>query len=161
MIPASYTACIGDSFTIVENASYESLVRAILTLTLRAATARSADESEWEHEELRRRGLGSVQVFRDHKALWTDRQSFQAELDEAEREHVADRFKAINELDPAFFEELDRDLRVLWRLAGYDAGSLSENMKSLFVELESDANDCAAKAREALIEEILASARPA
>ena len=154
-----YTTRIGESVSIAEDVPYESLTAAILEFTIRAAAARSADESEWEHEELRRRGLGSLQVFRDGKALWTDGESFQAELAEATRERVADRFNASNELDPAFFEKLDQDLRDRWRLAGYDIASLLENMKALFAEVESDAHDRAANAREALIEEILDSAR--
>ena len=154
-----YTTRIGESVSIAEDVPYESLTTAILEFTIRAAAARSADESEWEHEELRRRGLGSLQVFRNGKALWTDGESFQAELAEAARERVVDRFNAGNELDPEFFEKLDRDLRDRWRLAGYDISSLLENMKALFAEVESDANDRAANAREALIEEILDSAR--
>ena len=159
MASVRYTTRIGASVSIAEDVPYESLTTAILEFTIRAAAARSADESEWEHEELRRRGLRSLQVFRNGKALWTDGESFQAELAEATRERIADRFNASNELDPAFFERLDGDLRSHWRLAGYNSSSLLESMKTLFAELESDANDRAANAREALIEEILDSAR--
>ena len=57
------------------------------------------------------------------------------------------------------FSRAPPDLRDRWRLAGYDIASLLENMKALFAEVESDAHDRAANAREALIEEILDFAR--
>jgi hypothetical protein len=158
MNSARYTARIGNS-VIAEDASYESLLAGIQAFAVRAAIARSTDESEWEHEELRRRGIGGLEIFRNEKALWIDRECFEAELEEAKREQVEERFSATNELDPAFLEKLDRDLREQWRLAGYEVHSLSENMKALFVELESDAKERAAGAREALLEEILNSSR--
>ena len=158
MTPVRYTARIGDTI-IAQNAAYEALLASIVTFAVRAAIARSTDESEWQHEELRRHGIDGIEIFRNEKALWIDRQCFEAELEEAKREQVEERFCAGNELDPAFLEKLDRDLRERWRLAGYEVRSLSENMKALFVELESDAKDRAADAREALLEEILNSSR--
>ncbi len=158
MTSVRYTARIGASI-IAQNASYEALLADIQAFAARAAIARSTDESEWEHEELRRRGIDGIEIFRNEKALWIDRDCFEAEFEEAKREHVEERFSASNELDLEFLEKLDRDLRERWRLAGYDVRSLSENMKALFVELESDAKDRAAGAREALVEEILNSSR--
>jgi hypothetical protein len=156
--PIRYTARMEESVSIVEGVPYERLSAGILEFTIRAAIARSGDESEWEYEELRRRGLGCIHIFRDGKALWTDRDAFEAELAEARRSTCADRFNASNEVDPTFLELLDRDLRERWRLAGYDVPSLTESMKPLFSELESDAKDRAAQARQAFANEILASA---
>lgn len=156
--PVRYTARIEESASIAEDVDYERLLAGILEFTVRAAIARSEDESQWEHEELRRRGLEGVHIFRNGKAVWTDRESFEAELAEARRENFQDNFEATNELDPTFLEELDRDLRERWRLAGYEVPSLLENMKPLFSQLESDARDRAADAREALIEEVIATA---
>jgi hypothetical protein len=156
--PARYTARIEQSVSIAEDVEYDRLSARILEVTVRAAMARSQDESEWEHEELRRRGLGVIQIFRNGRAIWTNRDAFEAELAEARRSTCADRFSAGNELDPAFLQELDRDLRRRWRLAGYEVPSLLENMKAVFSELESDANDRAAHARRAFADEILSSA---
>ncbi len=156
--PARYTARIEESISIAEDVAYERLSAGILEFTVRAAMARSEDESEWEYEELRRRGLGGIQIFRNGKALWTDRDAFEAELAEARRSTCADRFGASNELDPGFLEELDRDLRRRWRLAGYEVPSLLESMKLLFSELESDAQDRIADARRAFAGEIVTSA---
>ena len=156
--PAKYTARIEESISIAEDVEYAWLSARILELTVRAAVARSHDESEWEHEELRRRGLGGIQIFRNGKAIWTDRDAFEAELAEARRSTCADRFIASNELDPGFLEELDRDLRRRWRLAGYEVSSLLESMKVVFSELESDTNDRVAVARRAFADEILSSA---
>jgi hypothetical protein len=62
--PARYTARMEESVNIAEDVAYERLSTGILEFTVRAAIARSEDESEWEHEELRRRGLGGIQIFR-------------------------------------------------------------------------------------------------
>jgi hypothetical protein len=77
----------------------------------RAAVARSADENDWEHEQLRRNGLGALQLSRDDKALWHNPQTFAEDIAEALREGIGSRFRAQNELDPAFYEHFDRDLR--------------------------------------------------
>lgn len=66
---------------------------------MRAAIAKSADESDWEHELLRRRGIGALQVFRDGKAVWDSAAIFNDELTEAQREGAAEAFQAQNELD--------------------------------------------------------------
>jgi hypothetical protein len=158
--PARYSARMEESVNIAEDVDYERLSTDILEFMVRAAIARSADESEWEHEELRRRGLSCIQIFRDGRAIWTDRDIFEAELAEARRSKCEGRFDESNELDPAFLEELDRNLRQRLRLAGYEVASLLESMKALFLELESDLRDRVADARQALTNEILASACP-
>jgi hypothetical protein len=158
--PARYTARMEESVNIAEDVAYERLSTGILEFTVRAAIARSEDDSEWEHEELRRRGLSGIQIFRNGKAIWTDRDTFETELAEARRSKCEGRFDERNELDPTFLEELDRNLRQRWRLAGYDVASLLGSMKALFSELESDARDRIADARQALTDEILASACP-
>ena len=157
-VPPRYTARLEESIGIAEDVDYEGLSASILALTVRAAVARSQDESEWEHEELRRRGLSCIQIFRNGKAIWTDRNSFEGELAEARRSSCADRFNASNELDPTFLESLDEDLRQRWRLAGYEVSSLLENMKWLFSELQSDAQERVAYTRRAFADEIISSA---
>jgi hypothetical protein len=151
-------ARIEEVISIVEDVPYERLCAGILEFTLRAAIARSGDESEWEHEELRRRGLGGIQIFRNGRAIWTDRDSFEAELAEARRSNTETRFRASNELDSAFLTELDRELRRRWRLVGYEFPSLLESMKAVFFELESDAKDRVARARQDFADEIFTSA---
>jgi hypothetical protein len=151
---SSYTAVIGDSHSIGERISYKELVKRTMEFTIRAALARSADESDWEHDELRRRGLRALQIFRDGKAVWADSELFREELGQARRQHDA-RFEQLNECDPGLYDRLDGDLRAQWRRAGYDAGSLRLDMKKLFVELERDAADRAARARESLLRELL------
>jgi hypothetical protein len=158
--PARYTARMEDSLNIAEDVAYERLSTGIPEFTVRAAIARSEDESEWGHEELRRRGLSGIQIFRNGRAIWTDRDIFEVELAEARRSKCEGRFDERNELDPTFLEDLDRDLRQRWRLAGYEVSSLLGSMKGLFSELESDVKDRIADARQALTDEILASACP-
>ena len=82
------------------------------------------------------------------------------ELAEARRTKCEGSFDERNELDPTFLEELDRNLRQRWRLAGYEVSSLLGNMKALFSELESDVRDRIADARQALTDEILVAACP-
>ena len=139
--PARYTARMEESVNIAEDVAYERLSTGILEFTVRAAIARSEDDSEWEHEELRRRGLSGIQIFRNGKAIWTDPDIFETELAEARRSKCESRFDERNELDPTFLEELDRNLRQRWRLAGYEVSSLLGSMKALFSELESDVKD--------------------
>jgi hypothetical protein len=149
-----YSARIGESCSIGEQKTYDDLLHGIMEFTIRAALARSIDESDWEHEELRRKGLAALQIVRNGKAVWACRESFGAELAEARREHDA-RFERSNELDPALYDRLDGDLRAYWRRAGYDTPSLAYDMKKLFAELERDAADRAAGARESLLTELL------
>jgi hypothetical protein len=156
--PARYTARMEESVSIAEDVAYERLSTVILEFAVRAAIARSEDESKWEHEELRRRGLSGIQIFRNGKAIWTDRDTFETELAEARRSKCEGYFDERNELDPTFLEELDRDLRQRLRLAGYEVSSLLGSMKALFSELESDVKDRTADARQALTDEILSSA---
>jgi hypothetical protein len=150
-----YSARIGESFCLGEEMSYDALLRNLIEFTVRGAVARSIDEGEWEHEELRRRGLAAIQIVRNGKAVWMDRDTFEAELAEARRELVEARFLAANELDPALCERLDRELRARWRLAGYETPSLLNDMKKLFLELQRDAADRAATARERLVGDVL------
>jgi hypothetical protein len=161
MKPARYSVRIGEAHCIAESVSYETLLNSIIEFALRAAIARSSDECEWEHEELRRRGLGALQIFRDKKAIWDDRATFEAERDEARREHVGKRFAAANELGDSFYARLDHDLRARWQRAGYRVPSLEHDMKRLFLELERDIASRAAAARESLLAEIVACATAA
>lgn len=135
--------------------SYDALLARIMEFTIRAAVARTSDESEWEHEQLRRRGVAALALSRDGKALWDDPQIFAEELSEARREDVARRFEAHNELDPAFYDDLDRDLRARWRHLGYESPSLRHDMKALFLELECDISDRALDARERMLADFI------
>jgi hypothetical protein len=155
-----YSVRIGESLCIADDVSYEALLRHIIEFTARAAMARSIDENDWEHEQLRRHGLSVLQIFRNGKAVWTDPQGFESELTEARRERVEQRFNDRNELDPDLYVKLDKDLRKTLCVAGYKVPSLLTNMKKLFVELERDAADHAAGAREGLVADILKAAPP-
>jgi hypothetical protein len=126
-----------------------------MEFTIRAALARSTDDSEWEHDELRRRGLGAIELFHNGKAVWDDPIAFQTEFAEARREGVADRFLVSNQLDAALYERIENDLRNSWRCAGYAVTCLATDMKKLFAELERDVADRAAGAREGLLVELL------
>ena len=149
-----YSVFIGEAHCVTESAPYPSLVRSIVEFTARAAVARSNDESDWADEELRRKGLGALHIFRNGRAVWFDPKTFESELAEARREHIESRFKRGNELDPQFLAKLDRDLRARWRKAGYKTPSLRADMKRLFVELERDLSDRARGARAELVSEI-------
>jgi hypothetical protein len=153
-----YSARIGESLCIADDVPYEALLRHIIEFTARAAVARSIDENDWEHEELRRRGLSVLQIFRNGKAVWTDPGGFEAELSEARREGIEQRFNDCNELDSELYLRLDETLRKTLCRAGYNVPSLLTDMKKLFVELERDAADHAAGAREGLVAEILKAA---
>jgi hypothetical protein len=152
---AFYSARVSESNFFADRVGYDELVNRIIEFTIRAAVARSADASDWEHEELRRGGLGALQVFRDGKAIWTDATAFEGELTEARRERCECKFKRMNDLDPALYERMDRDLVDRWRRAGYQTPSLTSDMKRLFLELEREAADRAEDARANLVGEIL------
>ena len=152
---ARYTVRVGDSRCVAENVTYDELLVRIVELTVRGAVSRSVDESEWEDEELRRRGLAALQIFRDDKAVWADPRIFQAELEAARSKHLEGRFEKNNELDPALYDRIDRDLRTRWRLAGYDIPSLRNNMKKLFVQVAKDADSRASGVRAELIDELV------
>jgi hypothetical protein len=152
-----YSACVGESRSIADGVTYDALLLRIAEFTLRAAWARSIDESEWEHEELRRHGLGAIAVFRDGRAVWSDSRNFELELAEARRERVTTRFKRTNEYDAALYDAIDRDLQAKWRLAGYHTPSLRADMKMLFKELESDINERASGARTRFFGELVES----
>jgi hypothetical protein len=149
-----YSARIGESHSIAERIAYDVLLLRIMEFTIRSALARSVDESEWAHEELRREGLRSLQIFRDGRAVWIDGEMFVQERSAAQRQHDA-RFEQRNEFDPALYGRIDRDLCRHWRRAGYETSSLLYDMKKLFAELERDAVHCAARAREELLIELL------
>ena len=150
-----YSAWIGEARSIALDMPYEALLRGLMAFVARAAVAGAADQSDWEQEQLRRQGLGSLQLSRDDKALWDDPQTFAEELAEARLEGVEARFQAQNELDPAFYERLDDDLRARWRHLGYDAPSLRDNMKPLFLELQRDVADAASRAMERMLAGLL------
>jgi hypothetical protein len=157
MDPPLYSVRIGESHCIAEGIPYDALLDRIVEFTIRAAVARSADESEWEHEELRRKGLGALQIFCNRRAVWDDRATFETEIAAARRQHVGEKFEATNELNPALLNDLDRDLQMRWRRAGYEVPSLRREMKPLFAELERDAADRVANARESLLGDVLAA----
>lgn len=155
MEPPLYSVRIGESHCVAEGIPYDALLDRIVEFTIRAAVARSADEGEWEHEELRRKGLGALQIFRDRRAVWDDRTTFETELAAARHQNIGENFQAANELNPALLAGLDRDLRARFRRAGYEVPSLRRDMKPLFAELERDAADRAANARESLLGDVL------
>jgi hypothetical protein len=150
-----YSAQIGESCCIAQRETYDTLLARIVEFSVRAAVARSVDESEWEHEQLRRRGLSALQIFKNGKAVWEDRAEFDAELAEARRERIDERFQAANEVDAGLYQQIDADLRDRWRRLGYATPTLGHNMKPLFAELARDAADRANHARERLLEELL------
>jgi hypothetical protein len=150
-----YTAYVGSSLLLAEDVPYAVLLRRIVRFTAEAAVARCADDPRWEHEELRRRGLSVLALSCAGKALWSDPVIFESELNEARREGALTTFTAQNELDATMHERLDRDLRRLWREAGYDVPSLIHTMKELFVQLEADVNDTTAGARARFVDEIV------
>lgn len=155
MNPDRYSVRVGESCCLGEDLSYEQLLQRIVEFTVRAAVARSIDETQWEHEELRRKGFEALQIFKNRKAIWDDDAMFQTELLEARREHVGQRFESTNELDVSFYDRLDNDLRARWRHAGYETACLRRDMKPLFKELERDAAERADKAREGLLGDVL------
>ena len=87
-MPVRYSACIGAS-AIAADVSYDELVGGVLEFVLRAAIAVAADQFEWEHEELRRDGLTAIEFFREGKALWWDRECFESERADPERNATA------------------------------------------------------------------------
>lgn len=145
-MPVRYSARIGPAL-ITPNVPYDDLVGKVLEFLLRAAIAEATDQFDWEHEELRRGGLSAIEFFREGKALWWDRESFEAEQADP----------AGNELDAAFFDRLDQDLRDRLRRAGYDVPPLIACTKALYVEIAAEVADRYAGAREALVLEILGS----
>jgi len=150
-----YSVRVGESHYFAEGVPYGDLLKEIMEFTIRAAVARSIDESDWEQDELRRNGLAALEIFRDGKAVWSEPQDFDAERIEACREHAESRFDELNAVDPTLYQDLDRDLRDFWRKAGYQAPCLRNEMKKLFIELEHDIADRAARARESLVGEVL------
>jgi hypothetical protein len=144
---------------VVQNALYALLLKNLVRFTVEAAVAHSADESSWDQDQLRRRGLDALEVARDGKALWSDGVSFNAELAQARQRREATEFTARNELDPEFCARLDGDLRRLLRQAGYDVPSLMHTMKPFFAEIDTDLRASASGARKAFIEEIVNAMR--
>jgi hypothetical protein len=152
-----YSAQIGESCCIAQRETYDTLLTRIVEFSVRAAVARSIDESEWEHEQLRRRGLSALQIIRNGRAVWEDCVAYDAELAEARRERIDERFEASNEVDAGLYKKLDDDLRDRWRRLGYATPTLGHNMKCLFDELVRDATDRAKAAREDLLSELISS----
>lgn len=150
-----YSVRIGESCCITENATYSALLTRIVEFTVKAAVAHSIDEDEWEHEQLRRKGLSALAIFRNEKAVWDDGAAFKAELAEARREHIGPRFQASNELNVELYQKIDSDLRDRWRRLGYATPTLRHDMKALFLELERDASERAKNARESLLVELM------
>jgi len=150
-----YSARISPSARIADDVDYETLLERLVEFALRAAFARAADEHSWEQEELRRNGLGAVELFHDRRAVWQDRESFEQSATEGcgARGHAA--FEETNELDPGLLERLDRDLQERWRARGYHVAGLARDMKQLFAELEADATDRSREAREELLADLL------
>ena len=160
MNEALYSARVGESHFFADRVGFDELVNRIVEFTIRAAVARSVDESSWEQEELRRGGLRTIQIFRGGKAIWADSHAFESELGEARREGIQERFERANAVDPEVYERLDQSLIDRWRRAGYDTPSLASNMKALFDEVGREATDRAESAREDLVVEILRDTVP-
>ena len=150
-----FTARIGHGVSIAEDVTYDELVERVLEFVVRAAIAKANDYSTWEEEELRREGLRAIEFLKDGKALWWDREAFDAEDAEAKRERAHERFLSQNEFGGTFFEGLDSDLRVRLRSAGYSTTTLFTDMKELYREIAADAIDRSAQAKEGLVAEIL------
>jgi hypothetical protein len=150
-----YSVRIGESYCVAENVTYDALLTRIVEFTVQAAVAHSVDENEWEHEQLRRKGLSALQLFRNEKAVWDDRSAFEAERAEARREHIDARFEASNELNVELYQKIDADLKARWCRLGYATPSLLRDMKPLFTELERDACDRAKNARDSLLCELM------
>jgi hypothetical protein len=125
-----YSVRIGESCSIAEHATYEALLMRLMEFTARAAVAHSIDQNEWEQEELRRKGLSALRIFKNDEAVPDERNA-------------------------ALCQKIDRDLRARWRRLGYATPSLHNDMKPLFVELERDAGDRARDARESLLRELV------
>jgi hypothetical protein len=159
MTSEHYSAYIGTSVAIAEDVPYAILLRDIVRFTAEAAAARCADDARWEQEELRKKGLSALELYRDGKAVWEERRNFDSELAEARVTGCGADFVAANQLDAALLAHLDRDLRKLWRQAGYDAHALIHNMKRLFSELEADIGASSARARRAFVDEIAKAVR--
>ena len=145
-MPVRYSARIGAT-VIATGVPYDELTDGVLEFALQAAIAVAADQFEWEHEELRRDGLTAIEFFREDKALWWDRECFEAEEADPER----------NELDSSFFDRLDHDLRTRLKRAGYEVPSMIACTRALYSEIAADVADRCAGARESLLVEILAS----
>jgi hypothetical protein len=152
MASERFTARIEPSIILATDVSYATLLDTIVLFTLDAAVARSSDDARWEQETLRKKGLSALELSRNGRAIWNDAQIFESEL---KAECDAAEFLAGNQLDPEVFRRLDRDLRRLWRRAGYEAPSLAHDMKTLFIELEADIRESAAGARSAFVDEIV------
>jgi hypothetical protein len=152
-----YSAQIGESCCIAQGEKYDMLLTRIVEFSVRAAMARSVDEMEWEQEQLRRRGVSALQIFRNGKAVWEDRPVYDSELAEARREGIDERFQAANEADAGLYQKIDADLCARWRHLGYATSTLGHDMKGLFAELARDAAERAEEARKRLLEELLNS----
>jgi hypothetical protein len=149
-----YSARISPTARIAEDVDYENLLERIAEYTLRAAFAHAIDEHDWEQEELRRKGLGAIELFHNARAVWFDGIEFERLAAEA-RALKCPSFETGNELDPALCERIDGDLQARWRRAGYPVTSLAADMRQLFAELEADAMDRSREARASLLSDVL------
>jgi hypothetical protein len=152
-----YSVRMSESYCIAEDATYDMLLTRLVEFTVRAALARCVDETDWEHELMRREGLRALQIYHNGKAAWDDAVSFEAERAEACREHIAEKFDASNELNSDVYVKLDRDLRARWLRAGYQTPSLLHDMKLLFAAIEREACARANNARNGLLRELLSA----
>jgi hypothetical protein len=150
-----YTLRIAEGRPIAERVSYDELLKCVVEYILRASLARTIDQGEFEHEEVRCNGLTAFQISRDGKAIWADQVLFDRTLDEARRTGSAPAFEAVNELDTSLLDRIDRNLTSLWSLAGYRTPSLAHSMKLLFREIERDAMAQADNALEGFAAELL------
>ena len=153
-----YTAQIS-GFAIAQDAPYALLLENLARFMVQAAVAHSADESRWDQEDLRLHGLYGLEVFRNGKALWHDRETFDIESAQAHDQRAAAEFAQRNELDTALWERLDHDLRRLLQQAGYDVPSLARTMKPFFAQINDDLEASASDERRTLIEEIVSAMR--
>jgi hypothetical protein len=150
-----YSAQISPSAQIAENVCYQTLLERIFEYTLRSALARANDRHDWEQDQLRRRGLGAIELLHNGRAVWQDRGAFEQFLSDETRTGTIAQFERDNELNAELLERVDRDLRECWRRAGYMVSDLCSDMKKLFAELESEEADRARGADEAFVAEVL------
>jgi len=150
-----YTVRIGERDCFARAVTYDDMLRRIVERTLHAALARSIDAGDWEDEQLRRQGLESLQIYEGTRAIWSDRALYEHELAASRTLNADDSFVKENMVDPDLYDRLDRDLRRLWRTAGYTVTSLRNSMKPLFHEIEKDTNRYAEHARESVATDVM------
>lgn len=150
-----YTARLAEGGSIAENVAYGELVTRVLQAIIEAALAKASDRFSWEQEQLRRNGLRAIEFARDGRALWSDREVFDAEEAGAARGRVRGRFAAENEMDGNFLKKLDYDLRQRLQRAGYATGPVTANMRKVFEQIACEAEERSARAQRQLLDEIV------